>query len=305
MRVPLGWLRDYVDISVPVEDLADMLDMSGTKVEAIHHPGAGTNGVVVAQVLAIEPHPNADSLTLVDVSAGGDPQRVVCGAKNFRVGDLVPLARTGARLPEMEITERKIRGQVSNGMLCSASELGISRDHSGILVLPPDAEPGSDVVELLGLDEAILELEITPNRPDCMAVLGVAREVAALTGGDLRPPTSVTSITARSDAGGREPRVTVDVRDPDGCARYSARYVEGVTVAPSPAHIAARLVAAGVRPSSSGLDITKDYVMLELGQPLHVRCRADRRRLDRRPTSGRRSGSRHSMGWSGRWAQAT
>ncbi len=260
----MKWLAEFVDVDVPVEKLAELLDLSGTKVEAIHRPGASIGGVVVAQVLEITQHPNADTLTLVDVRTNeGEPQRVVCGAKNFAVGDLVPLAQVGARLAEMEITERKIRGQTSRGMLCSAAELGVSADHSGILVLPRDAAPGDDVVGLLGLNDTILELEITPNRPDCMSVLGVAREVSALLRNDLRRPEVKLGTAAVTNP------VSVDVQDPVGCPRYLARYIEDVKVERSPAWVTARLLSVGVRAVSNVVDVT-NLVLFELGQPLHA-----------------------------------
>lgn len=265
MRVPMRWLAEFVDVDVPVDKLAELLDLSGTKVEAVHRPSAAIGGVVVAEVLGITQHPNADSLTLVDVRAGsGDAELVVCGARNFRVGDRVPLAQVGARLPEMEITERKIRGETSRGMLCSAAELGVSADHSGILVLPNDAAPGDDVVDLLGLDDTILELEITPNRPDCMSIVGVAREVSAILGNDLRHPL----VQVETDAGVASP-VRVDVQDATGCPRYLARYIEGVKVARSPAWLTTRLLSVGVRAVSNVVDVT-NLVLFELGQPLHA-----------------------------------
>lgn len=264
MRVPLGWLREYVDVDVEPKRLAELYDMSGTKVEAIHQPSGSTEGVIVAEVLAIEKHPNADTLSLVEVKIDGDQtQRVVCGAKNFAVGDRVPLARVGARLPEMEITERKIRGEVSRGMLCSAAELGISKDASGILILPEDSKLGEDVVSLLGLNDTIFELEITQNRPDCMSLIGIARETSALLQKDLRVP------EAGLTAGDVECPATIEVLDPKGCPRYLLRYLEGVKIGPSPAWMAARLLAAGVRPISNVVDAT-NYVMLETGQPLHA-----------------------------------
>jgi phenylalanyl-tRNA synthetase beta chain len=264
MRVPLGWLREYVDVDVEPKELAQRFDMSGTKVEAIHEPSGAIEGVLVAEVLEIVPHPNADSLALVDVALGdGGTQRVVCGAKNFKVGDRVALARVGARLPEMEITERKIRGEVSRGMLCSAAELGLSKDHSGLLILPDDSRLGADVAVLLGLGETILELEITPNRPDCMSLIGIARETAALLGKDLRVPEAGLTATDL------ECPATVDVLDLEGCPRYLLRYLEGAAIGSSPAWMAARLLAAGVRPISNVVDAT-NYVMLETGQPLHA-----------------------------------
>jgi phenylalanyl-tRNA synthetase beta chain len=263
MRVPLSWLQDYVALEMPVPELVRILNFSGSKVEAVHGSGGGVAGVVTAKVLTIEPHPNADNLTLVDVEvAPGESERVVCGAKNFSVGDLVPYATVGARLPDMVITERKIRGQVSRGMLCSGRELGVGTDHSGILVLAPDAPLGEDVAGVLGLDDTIVELELTPNRPDCMSMVGIAREVAALTGQALKLP-EVQHPAATSSS-----PVSVELADAHGCPRYVARYVEGVSVAPSPAWMAARLLAAGVRPISNVVDAT-NYVMMEMGHPLH------------------------------------
>jgi len=264
MRVSLDWLREFVDIEIEVEELVTRLSMSGTKVETVHVPGQDIEGVVVAEVLGVSEHPNADTLTLVDVRTGdGSEQRVVCGARNFGVGDRVPLAQVGARLPGMKVAERKIRGEVSRGMLCSASELELSKDHSGIFVLGPDAPLGEDIVALLGLDDPIIELELTPNRPDCMGMVGVAREVAALTGNDLRLPSA--AVTEDDELPGD---VRIEILDPDGCPRYCARFIDGVTIAPSPSWLGARLTAAGIRPISNVVDIT-NYVMLETAQPLH------------------------------------
>ncbi|MEA2433418.1 MAG: phenylalanyl-tRNA synthetase beta chain [Actinomycetota bacterium] len=265
MKVGLKWLQEFVAIDVPVEKLVDLLDLSGTKVESVSRPGAEIQGVIVAEVLDISEHPNADNLTLVEVKiSDGETQRVVCGARNFSVGDRVPLARVGSRLPGMEITERKIRGEVSQGMLCSASELGVSRDHSGILVLAQDAPLGDDVVKSLGLDDTILEFEITPNRPDCMGVLGLAREISVLLDHELRQPD--TNVEATKDL---QNPVRVEIEDPVKCPRFLARYIEGVKVGPTPGWMTARLLAAGVRSISNVVDVT-NYVMLELGQPLHA-----------------------------------
>jgi len=265
VRLSVNWLRDYVDLDVPDEELAHRLSFSGSKVEEIHRSGRGITDVVVAEVLEIHEHPNADTLTLVDVKRGdGETQRVVCGARNIAVGDRVPLAVVGAQLPDMRITERKIRGEVSAGMLCSARELGVSKDHSGILVLPADASLGDDVVEVLGLNDTILELEITPNRPDLMSIVGLAREVAALFDRELRLPDADLQGSDEVDGG-----VTVEIQDPQGCPRYLARYIEGVKSGPSPAHIARRLLSAGMRPISNIVDAT-NYALLELGHPLHA-----------------------------------
>jgi phenylalanyl-tRNA synthetase beta chain len=265
VKVGLSWLQEYVDIDVPAEKLAELFDLSGTKVESIRRPGAGVNGVVVAEVLEIQDHPNADNLVLVEVRAdGGEVNQVVCGVRNFQVGDQVPYARVGSKLPDLEISERKIRGVTSAGMLCSPAELGVSQDHSGILVLPPDSQPGQEVTSLLGLDTVIFEFEITPNRPDCMNVIGLAREVSVLLRTDLKVPDVDTSIGDELDAS-----VEVDIDDPTGCPRYLARYLEDVKIAPSPGWMSSRLLAAGVRPISNIVDAT-NYVMLEFGQPLHA-----------------------------------
>ncbi|MDQ3963103.1 MAG: phenylalanine--tRNA ligase subunit beta [Actinomycetota bacterium] len=264
MKISLKWLEEYVRVNVPPKRLAELLTVSGTKVETILEPGAGIKGVVVSEVLAIDQHPNADNLTLVDITTGTDQERVVCGASNFAVGDKVPYAGVGARLPELEITERKIRGEVSRGMLCSAAELGVSKDHSGLLVLPSDATLGDDVVTTLGLDDVILELEVTPNRPDCMGMIGVAREVSALLGNELKIP-EVSHLPI-----GRDPTtVTVKLADPVGCPRYVAHLIEDVTVGPSAGWMAARLLAAGIRPISNVVDAT-NYVLMETGHPLHA-----------------------------------
>lgn len=263
MRVSLRWLEDYVRVDVPVPKLVELMDLSGTKVEAVIQPGKDLEGIMVAEVVEIHEHPNADNLSLVDIRTDSDQETVVCGAKNFSVGDRVPYARLGARLPELTITERKIRGVASRGMLCSASELGVSKDHSGILVLPSDSELGADVVGLLNLDDTILDLEITPNRPDCMGMIGIAREVAALLNNELQVPEA--SETAPTDG----TSVTVRLEDPEGCPRYVAHLIEEVSTGPSVGWIAARLLAAGVRPISNVVDAT-NYVLLETGQPLHA-----------------------------------
>jgi phenylalanyl-tRNA synthetase beta chain len=264
VKVTLNWLREFVDIDVEIPKLVELLDLSGSKVASVITPGEDLHGVVVAEVLNIEEHPNADTLTLVEVRTDDGEQRVVCGARNFSIGDRVPLARVGARLPGMDITERKIRGEVSNGMLCSGAELGVSRDHSGILVLAPDAELGADVVATLGLNDTQLEFEITLNRPDCMSVLGIAREIAAVTGKKLRRPE--VKLEAATEV--RSP-VTMRIEDPEGCRRFVARYIEGVKIGPSPQWMATRLLACGVRPISNIVDIT-NYVLLELGHPMHA-----------------------------------
>jgi len=265
MRVSFKWLSELVPIDASPSEIAELLTLSGTKLEAIHRPGESIKGVIVAEVLGIGEHPNADTLSLVDVRVtDADTRRVVCGARNFSVGDHVALAQVGATLPEMAVSERKIRGAISQGMLCSGAELGVSKDHSGILVLPPDSAEGEDVVTALELDDTVLEFEITFNRPDCLGMIGIAREVAALTGAELQRPDAGLGLTTDLAS-----PVQVDIRDPSGCPRYVARYIEGIAAGPSPGWIAARLTAAGFRPISNVVDIT-NYVLLETGHPLHA-----------------------------------
>jgi phenylalanyl-tRNA synthetase beta chain len=264
VKASVNWLKEFVDFDISVDELADRLSGSGTKVEGIELPGAAVEGVVVAEVLDVADHPRADKLIVVEVStAPGESRQVVCGARNFEVGDRVPFAEVGARVGDVTIEARRIRGVVSNGMLCSGAELGISKDHSGILVLPPDAELGTDVSAVMGLDDAILDLEVTPNRGDCMGMIGLAREVGALVGSRLRVvPREVPSSSL-------EASVSVTIEDPEGCPRYVARFIEGIKGGSSPSWMQARLVRLGVRPVSVVVDVT-NYVMLETGQPLHA-----------------------------------
>jgi phenylalanyl-tRNA synthetase beta chain len=262
MRVSLNWLRDFVDVDVGVDKLAELLSFSGLKVESITR-GRNVSGVVVGEVVSVVDHPRADKLTLVEVTADPTTHRVVCGARNFAPGDRVPLAQPGAVVGDLRIERRVIRGEASDGMLCSAAELGVSQDHSGILVLPPDTELGADVGPLLGLDDTVLELEVTPNRGDCMGMIGIAREVAALLGEELRIP------PAELDHSGAPAGIDVQIEDWEGCPRYLGRLIDRVEVAPSPTWMTARLAGAGLRPISNVVDIT-NYVMHETGQPLHA-----------------------------------
>jgi phenylalanyl-tRNA synthetase beta chain len=267
MRVPLSWLKEFVDVALPVEALCDRLDMTGTKVEAVHRTGAALDGVVVGRVLTREQHPNADKLSYCSVDIGaGEPLKIVCGADNFTAGDRVPVACVGAELPGGLLIKRaKLRGLESQGMMCSAAELGAGTDASGLLILPPDAPVGMPYVEYAGTGDVVLELEVTPNRPDCLSVAGVAREVAAITGQQLRVAEErpVESGTPAAEL------VSVEIEDAELCGRYTARVISGVTVGPSPAWLAERVTAAGARPVNNVVDVT-NYVLYELGQPLHA-----------------------------------
>jgi phenylalanyl-tRNA synthetase beta chain len=270
MLVPVSWLRDYVAVDVPVEELAERLTISVAGVERIIRRGVadedGNLGLYrVGRVLEAGKHPNADRLQLCSVDVGeGEPRQIVCGAWNFGPGATVAVALPGAVLPDGRRLERaKLRGTVSDGMILSESELELGTDHTGIVVLPEPWEPGTPLSEVLPLTDVVLELETTPNRPDLLAVYGVAREVAALYDTELAPPPG-----ADPERSGDE-RVDVTIEDYEGCPRYIGRLFREVRVASSPAWLKARLIAAGMRPISNVVDVT-NYVMHALGNPLHV-----------------------------------
>jgi phenylalanyl-tRNA synthetase beta chain len=266
MRISYQWLSEYVDLPAP-EELARRLTGVGLEVEALERRGAGLEGVVAARIVASEKHPNAEKLSVTRVDPGqGEPLQVVCGARNYAVGDVVPLATVGTTLPGGQRIERaRLRGVESSGMLCSARELGIDADASGLLVLPADVAPGTPIARALGLDDVLLEVNVTPNRPDCLSHLGLAREVAAVLGVPLRAP----QAEPREAGAPASDAVRVRIEAPERCARYAARVVEGVRIGPSPAWLARRLEACGVRSISNVVDVT-NLVLLELGHPLHA-----------------------------------
>ncbi len=269
MKFPLSWLAEFVEINGTPEEIAAKLTSAGMKVEKIYRTGEGVEGIIVGEVDAVEAHPNADKLSVVRVRTGCEYISVVCGASNFKVGDRVPVAQPGSKVPKMgEIGRRKFRGVPSEGMLCSASELGLGDDHSGIMILDPKTVVGTDLKQALGLGDAVLELEINPNRPDAMGLIGIAREVAACTGAKLKDFSSMlrfdTSSSKASDI------VSVEIHDPVGCPRYQARVIEGADGSgPSPARVQQRLILSGVRPISAIVDAT-NYAMIVTGQPQHA-----------------------------------
>lgn len=271
MRVSYNWLSEYVDGILPdIDILAKELTFCGLEVECVEKLGEDLVGrLKVAKILEVAPHPNADKLSLceVDDGSGGPSRKIVCGATNMKAGDMVALANPGVRLPNgVKIKKSKIRGETSDGMLCSLAELEAGEDASGIIILPETSKPGESAAEVLGLVDTILEIGITPNRPDCLSMVGIAREVAAIFG-DLSlmyPLVELEESDKQVDS-----MVKVTVVDDEGCPRYAARLVEGVQIGPSPDWMQRRLMAADVRPINNVVDIT-NYVMLELGQPLHA-----------------------------------
>ena len=268
MKVPLSWLKEYVDITVPAEELARRLTMAGTEVSEVVTIG-GWKSCYVGLVSGVEQHPNADRLTLCTVDLGNETMRVVCGAPNVARGQKIAFAKVGAALFNTHngkvepLKAARIRGVVSEGMICSELELGLGNDHDGIVVLPEDAPVSTPLSDYLG--DQILGIEVTPNRPDCLSMLGVAREAAALTGATVREPDAAYP----EDGDAVESRVSVEVQDPDLCPRYTASLVSGIVVGPSPRWLQNRLARAGLRPINNVVDVT-NYVMLEYNQPLHA-----------------------------------
>jgi len=268
MKTPLSWLREYVDITLPPHELGEKLTMSGNEVGAIESVG-GWENIVVGKVVAIEPHPNADRLQLATVDLGTERLTAVCGAPNIALGQSVPFARVGARLVDAhsgepaKLKRAKIRGVASEGMVCSERELGISDRHEGIMVLPADAPLGLPLDEYLG--DAILDFDMTPNRPDCLSTIGIAREIAALTGKAVCLP----AVSYDEIGEPIERKASVEIADRDLCPRYCASLITDVKVAPSPPWLERRLLACGMRPINNIVDVT-NYVMLEYGQPLHA-----------------------------------
>ena len=272
MLVPISWLKKYVSFSLPPDELAHRLEMAGTEVKGLEKIGDtwDPDKILIGQVLKVEPHPNAERLTLPTVDLGnGSAVRVVCGAPNIAAGQKVAFAHEGSRLfnPRSKRVERlraaNIRGIESAGMVCSNLELGLSEEADDILVLDDDAPIGTPLVDYLG--DVVLNLDVTPNRPDCLSVLGVAREVAALLGETATEP----DLSYQETGGPIEDQTRVEIRDPDLCSRYAAALVHGVKIGTSPAWMQAALNKAGMRPINNVVDVT-NYVMLEYGQPLHA-----------------------------------
>ncbi|HIJ72543.1 MAG TPA: phenylalanine--tRNA ligase subunit beta [Candidatus Hydrogenedentes bacterium] len=267
MRVSLNWLKEFLDIETGVDGLAEKMTMLGLEIESVERPGAEINKVVVGQIVSIEPHPKADKLVVCKTDVGQpQPVQIVCGAKNVRVGDRIPTALDGATLPgAVGIGCRKMRGVESCGMMCSAHELGLGEDHSGLMILEPNAPIGQDIVSHLGLDDAILEVEVTPNRGDWACMIGVARELAALFETPIRVPE--VHIAEGAQRAARLSSVTIEA--PELCPRYIGRLLSGVQVGPSPSWLCQRLLAAGQRPINNIVDVT-NFVLLETGHPLHA-----------------------------------
>ena len=267
MNVSIKWLKEYVDFDLSPEALAESLLMLGMEIESIKQLGAGLYRVVVGRITTVEKHPKADKLVLcnVDVGSGIDAQ-IVCGAPNAREGLVAPVALVGAELPNgLTIKRAKIRGEESQGMLCSEQELTISDEASGLMELPDDTQIGAPLVEALDLDDVVIALEITPNRPDCLSIIGIAREISVATRNPLRLP----EVNIRPGMTDIHNLTSVTIEAPDLCPRYAARVIQGVKIAPSPAWLQRRLEAIGIGTINNIVDIT-NYVLMEYGHPLHA-----------------------------------
>ena len=267
MNVTLNWLKTYIDFELSPSELADRLTMLGVEVESVKQLGAELEGVIVGSVTSIQPHPNADKLVLCQVDTGAAEElQIVCGAPNVREGMFAPVATIGATLPVgLTIKRAKLRGETSQGMLCSEKELGLSDDAAGLMELSTDTPLGAPLSEALGLDDIVFELEITPNRPDCLSLIGVAREIRAETGNPLKLPT----VDLRESGINVRDLTSVSIDAPDLCPRYAARVIQGVKVAESPAWLQQRLESVGIGVINNIVDVT-NFVLMEYGQPLHA-----------------------------------
>src|SRR6202142_1982458 len=275
MKVTLNWLKQYVDFNWSPEELTERLTMLGLEVEGVQKISGAFDGIVVAQVIARDKHPNADKLSLCRVNDGTGERQIVCGAQNFKAGDKVPLILPGASLPlqpgekqPFTIKVGKIRGVESHGMMCSPQELGLPDQIDGLLILREDAKVGQSFAEYLGRSgsDVVYDLEITPNRPDLNSVIGIAREIAAVTGNPLKIPTIQFLNTESEPIGGL---LSVRNDEPELCPRYTARIVRKVKVGPSPDWLRSILEKVGLRSINNVVDIT-NYIMLEIAQPLHA-----------------------------------
>ena len=274
MLVPIKWLNDYVDIDVGIKEYADAMTMSGSNVDTIIEAGKDIDKVVVGKIIKIQNHPDADKLIITQVDIGGEIIQIVTGADNVREGDFIPVALHGSTLPDgTRIKKGKLRGVESNGMLCSPDELELTAEQlpegtdmtGGIYILDKEYPLGIDIKKVLGMDDKIVEFEITNNRPDCLSMLGIARETAATLGKKLKYP----KVSLPTDSKDVEKYVSIEVKNPDLCPRFAIRVIKNITIKSSPSWMQERLIKAGVRPINNIVDIT-NYVMLELGQPMHA-----------------------------------
>ncbi|MCI5211937.1 MAG: phenylalanine--tRNA ligase subunit beta, partial [Candidatus Electrothrix sp. ATG2] len=266
MKFTLSWLGTYISLDgLTPAQLAERLTMLGLEVDAVEELYVGLDAIQTAKVLSVQKHPNADRLSLCEVEIGEETVPIVCGAPNVRPGLITAIARPGVRLPGgMKIKKAKVRGEVSLGMLCSWRELDIGEEHNGIIELDSTLESGQSLAEVLELSDTMIEIDLTPNRPDCAAVLGIAREIAGFTEQKVTPP-----LSSLPKLGDSTSAFSVTISEPTLCQRYAARKLTNVVIKPSPWWLQRQLLAVGMRPINNIVDIT-NFVMLEYGQPLHA-----------------------------------
>src|SRR6056297_1560787 len=281
MQVSLSWVKDYTTVDLPVVEMAESLTMAGLEVEHYEDRFARLEKVVSGKVVSVSPHPDADRLCVCEVEASPEQYTVICGAPNVKKGMMAALAVPGAELPSGHTVKKgKIRGVVSEGMLCSEAELSLSDDHLGIMELNPDIAVGLPLTRALSLSDPVFEIDLTPNRPDCLSIMGIAREIAAFSNRKITPPT----ILLGESAGNVNDYTAVTIEDPDLCPRYAARVVVDISVGSSPFWLRDRLISVGLKPINNIVDIT-NFVMMETGQPLHafdLDCLAENRIVVRR-----------------------
>lgn len=266
MKVSYNWLKELIDFDCSTKELAELLTMSGSEVESIEERGASPDGIVTGRVLKVDNHPDADRLTVCSVDVGSEKLSAVCGAPNVRENQNVIFAKVGATLTDgTKLKQARIRGVESFGMIVAEDEIGISDDHTGIIVLGDEIKPGIPISNIIALKDYILELEITPNRPDCLSHIGIAREIKAMLGGKIKYPDFSVEEAGPETA----KDLIIEIDDPDGCPRYTGRLVSGVKIKESPLWLKARLYNLGIRPINNVVDIT-NYVLLETGHPLHA-----------------------------------
>jgi phenylalanyl-tRNA synthetase beta chain len=266
MKFTLNWLKEYIDLDLPVDVVADKLTMLGLEVDNVDELYQELEVIKVARIIDVRPHPDADRLSLCDVTVGEETFQVVCGAPNARPELLTAIALPGSIMPGgFKVKKAAIRGQESSGMLCSEKDLGISEDHSGIMELPDTSSPGQSLPEAISLRDTLIEVDLTPNRPDCTSVIGIAREIAGFTGQKMNLPVK----NDLPKLNGEGVPFSVEVLDPEDCPRYAARLLKNVSIGPSPWWLRKRLLSIGLRPINNVVDIT-NLVMLEYGQPLHA-----------------------------------
>ncbi|HCX73201.1 MAG TPA: phenylalanine--tRNA ligase subunit beta, partial [Candidatus Cloacimonas sp.] len=265
MNISYNWLKEYIDLQLSPQQLIDKMTFAGIEIEAVEELGKELRQFQVAEIIEKKPHPNADQLSICLVNTGQEEIQVVCGAPNCKSGQKVVLAPVGSKIGDLEIKKVKLRGEESYGMLCSEKELGISDNHEGIMVLPDNSEVGKDLATQLGLNDVRYEAEITPNRPDLLGMIGIARDLSALLNRKLQLPVAEIS----EDKTPIETLLSLENTEPKLCQRYLARVIKGVKIAPAPAWLQNRLRSVGLRPINNVVDIT-NFVMMEYGHPLHA-----------------------------------